>query len=257
MIWAMHAHLLQIDPAWEDAPTNFAAAAASARLARPAPGDLVVLPEMFDTGFSMNVAKTTDRGATLDAMGAIASEHGVCVVGGRTVAGAAGKGRNVATAVGPGGEVLCEYTKCHPFTLGGEHLSFESGDGPRVFEWKGLRIAPIICYDLRFPELFRRAMVMGAEAFVVIACWPATRHAHWRALLPARAIENQAYVLGCNRSGSDPKLEYMGGSMAVSPTGETLAETFERGSILKVEVDPGAVRRWREKFPAWKDHRFI
>lgn len=253
----MNAHLLQLDLAWEDPATNLTRAAEAARRADPAPGDLIVLPEMFDTGFSMNAAASIDRGTTLDAMRQIAARYGVCVLGGRTVAGTDGRGRNVATAVGPDGAVLCEYTKCHPFTLGGEHLAFDAGDGPRLFSWGGLTIAPIICYDLRFPELFRRAMRMGAEAFVVIACWPSARHAHWRTLLPARAVENQAYVLGCNRSGKDPKLEYMGGSMAVGPTGETLVESFEPNAVIRVPLDPAAVRRWREKFPAWKDHRLI
>ncbi|MFN9991895.1 MAG: carbon-nitrogen family hydrolase [Phycisphaerales bacterium] len=254
----MKVHLFQTNPVWEDRPGNLDRARRLVEATNPAQGDLVIFPEMFDTGFSMDARKNADRdGRTSSFLMETAARFGCCVLGGRTVPGGDGKGKNVATAFGPDANLLCEYAKVHPFTLGGEHEGFEPGDRVEVFEWGGMKIAPIICYDLRFPELFRKALLMGAEAFAVIACWPKTRAAHWRALLIARAIENQAWVFGCNRSGNDPKLEFMGGSMAVAPTGEVVAESFEIDACVSADVDADDVRRWRRKFPAWKDHRLL
>jgi predicted amidohydrolase len=254
----MNVHLFQTNPVWEDRQGNLDRARALVEVASPSEGDLVIFPEMFDTGFSMDVHKNADTdGRTAGFLRETADRYACCVMGGRTIVGSGGCGVNVATAFGPGGRLLCEYAKVHPFTLGGEHEAFESGDSVKIFEWGGMKIAPIICYDLRFPELFRQALLQGAEAFAVIACWPKTRGAHWRALLIARAIENQAWVFGCNRSGSDPKLEFSGGSMAVAPTGEVIAESFEEDGCVVAEAQVDDVRRWRRKFPAWKDHRLL
>jgi predicted amidohydrolase len=120
---------------------------------------------------------------------------------------------------------------------------------------RALTVCPAVCYDLRFPELFRRGLLAGAGAFAIGANWPAARAAHWRALLVARAIENQAFVLGVNRTGSDPHLVYAGGSIALGPKGEVLGELGATPGVLTVEIDPLAVREWRDTFPAWKDAR--
>ena len=114
----------------------------------------------------------------------------------------------------------------------------------------------MICYDLRFPELWRIAAAAGAEVFTIGASWPDTRHAHWRALLVARAIENQAYVIGVNRVGTDPHLRYAGESMIVAPGGEVLAEAGRGPTVLVGNLDMIALRRWRDDFPALRDaHR--
>jgi predicted amidohydrolase len=118
-----------------------------------------------------------------------------------------------------------------------------------------LTICPAVCYDLRFPELFRRGLQQGAEMFVLGANWPSARQHHWRTLLIARAIENQAFVIGVNRCGSDPHLDYSGGSMALGPKGEILAELGDEERIESVEIDPEKLRSWRGEFPAWRDAR--
>lgn len=119
-------------------------------------------------------------------------------------------------------------------------------------------MCPLICYDLRFPELWRLGAVEEADVFTIGASWPAARQQHWRALLIARAIENQAYVVAVNRIGDDPHIKYAGGSLIISPTGEVLAEA-PAGNVpivLQAELDPAALRAWREKFPALADiHR--
>src|SRR5690606_21197988 len=114
-----------------------------------------------------------------------------------------------------------------------------------------------VCYDLRFAELFRRGLKLGAEVYVIGANWPAARAAHWRTLLVARAIENQAVVLGVNRCGNDPHLAYAGGPIAVGPKGDILGELGEAPGILSVEVSPESIRDWREEFPAWRDARLL
>jgi predicted amidohydrolase len=123
---------------------------------------------------------------------------------------------------------------------------------------------PATCYDLRFPELFRDGLRAGAEVIALGACWPSVRHAHWRALLIARAIENQCFVLGVNRVGDDPAqigagvgqvagLRYLGGSLVVSPMGDVLGELGADEGVLSVEIHAQSVRDWRSKFRAWKD----
>jgi omega-amidase len=121
-----------------------------------------------------------------------------------------------------------------------------------------LKVAPAICYDLRFPELFRTATLKHhTGVFALGACWPVSRQHHWRALAIARAIENQAYMLAVNRTGRDPKLEYAGGTIAVTPKGDVLGELGPEPGVLSVPVNPREVRRWREKFPALGDVRLV
>lgn len=119
-----------------------------------------------------------------------------------------------------------------------------------------LMVCPAICYDLRFPELFRAGLALGAQAYALGANWPAERAHHWRALIIARAIENQAFVFAVNRVGCDPALEYAGGSLIVSPMGDVLAEGDDTVRVISAEISPGEVHAWREKFPAWRDGRF-
>jgi omega-amidase len=258
----MKVHLVQSDVSWENPSANFAATESLLAAAAVAPGDLILLAEMFDTGFSFNVERTADQdGETLGFMRALAQRTGACVQGGRTILdqGGTGLGKNVMTAVGPDGRVLAEYIKVHPFQREAER--FAPGRAVVTFPWGGqdlpLTVCPAICYDLRFPELFRRGLQRGAEIFTLGACWPEARAHHWRALLIARAIENQAYVAGVNRVGSDPALRYKGGSIVVGPRGDVLAEADDQPRVLSVEVDPAQVRGWRDAFSAWRDTRLI
>ena len=255
----MHAHLVQLDICWEDRGANFRRVEDLLDTAAVSRGDLVLLPEMFDSGFSLNTEKTADaRGETLAFLVELATDLGVFVQGGRTVhACHCAKASNVMSIVSPEGKLVDEYAKIHPFSLGREQEAFEGGTRVTTYACGPLKVCPAICYDLRFPELFRRGLAMGAEVFALGACWLETRHAHWKALLLARAIENQAYVLGVNRTGRDPNANYLGGSVAIGPRGDVLGELDAREAVLSVEIDPGEVRRWREKFPAWKDARLV
>jgi len=260
----MRAHLIQMDIAWEDKQANYDKAERLIARAGPTPGDFILLPEMFDTGFSFNVERTADADlATLRYLTQLAQDLEVYVQGARTVL-ESGRAENRATVIAPDGEILADYTKIHPFSLGKEHERFPGGREVVTYPWRTsalqgpvqtLTVCPAICYDLRFPELFRVGLQRGADVFALGANWPQSRAHHWRSLLVARAIENQAFVLGVNRTGNDPNLVYAGGSIALNPRGEVLGELGPEEAPLSVEIDPREVRAWREKFPAWKDAR--
>lgn len=253
----MRAHLLQLDLAWEDRQANFKRVEQAIDQCDPAAGDLIVLPELFDSGFSLNTEATADKqGETLSFLLELADDLGVVIHGSRTVRDCHCElAQNHACVVGPEQSVLCSYAKVHPFTFGREPEAFEGGTQDGSYSWNGLRVGVAVCYDLRFPELFRRGLALGAEMFVLGANWPEARQHHWRSLLIARAIENQAFVLGVNRAGSDPHLNYAGGSLALGPQGEVLGELGHEPGVLSVEIEPDEVRSWRDTFPAWKDAR--
>lgn len=256
----MKAHLLQLDIVWEDKAANHAKVRALVEQCAPSAGDLIVLPELFDVGFTLNAQLAIDHdGSTLAFLQALADDTRCTVHGARALASTVkGKALNYATITAPGlCSPLCEYAKIHPFSYGREGESYTGGDTLGSYAWGGLQVCPTVCYDLRFPELFRLAVKGGADAFVLGANWPAPRKDHWRALCIARAIENQSFVLGVNRCGNDPHLPYAGGSIAVEPRGEVLGELGGREGVLSVEIDQGLVRQWREHFPALKDITLI
>ena len=261
----MRAHLVQMNIAWEDRDENFARCASMLDSAGVESGDLVVLPELFDSGFSLNTDTTADDHARTDTFLAdLAERLGTTVQGGRTVRTEPGaKATNRASIWGPARTKLAEYAKVHPFSFGREPEAFVGGseDQIQTYDWADatdiLRICPAICYDLRFPELFRIGLTMGAEAYAIGANWPAPRQSHWRALAIARAIENQAFVLAVNRCGSDPHLDYAGGSIAVGPRGDVLGELGQLEAVLTVETNPRDVREWRTTFGAWQDMKLL
>lgn len=260
----MRAHLVQLDIAWEDPAANFAAVDRLIGAHRVAPGELIVLPELFDSGFSLDTQRTADRdGRTLGYLRELAQRLGAFVQGGRTVLGDDPQrmARNLATIVEPSGAIACEYAKVHPFSFGRESERFVGGQGVATYDWEAggqtMRVCPAICYDLRFPELFRLGVLAGAQVIALGANWPDARQDHWRSLLIARAIENQAFVLGVNRTGADPHLNYVGGSIAVGPRGEVLGELGADEEVLSVDLELHEVQAWRESFPALRDIRLI
>ena len=246
---------LQLNTIWEDKAANHAKLAALLAAGPPMPGTLVLLPEMWATGFSMNVAEITESSAheTETVMAKWASEYGIGLLGGVVTTGADGLGRNEAVLFGADGGETARYTKMHPFSYGGETQHYGRGSDIALFEWQGFAIAPFICYDLRFPEVFRRAARLGAEVFCVIANWPEAREDHWVTLLKARAIENQAYLVGVNRCGNDPNLHYSGRSLIFGPRGEVLADGGTEQGTLGACLDREALRAYRREFPVLDD----
>jgi predicted amidohydrolase len=249
---------LQFDISWEDKRANHAKVGDFLNRVSPPTGALVVLPEMFATGFSMNVDLISDAGTrqTQDFLSQTAQERRIYLIGGVVRTDADGRGLNEAIVYGPAGETIVSYTKMYPFTPGGESIHYQAGVAPVIFDWEGFTVAPFICYDLRFPEVFRTAAGAGANLLTVIASWPAPRINHWRALLIARAIENQSYVIGVNRCGRDPNHIYPGGSLIVDPHGKVLSEADDSERAVVAEPDISDLREYRTAFPVLSDlHR--
>ena len=251
----MNVHLVQINSVWEDRSANHAKARQLITKAHPLPGSLIILPETFATGFSMNLAVTAEpeNGPSEQFLREMAAQYHSCVIGGVVTATSDSLGLNQALALAPDGSVLARYTKNYPFSLGGEDKAHVAGSGVALFEWQGLRIAPLICYDLRFPELARSAIRAGADVLVFIAAWPVKRIQHWITLLQARAIENLAYVIGVNRCGTDPDFTYTGRSLVVNPHGIIIADAAEQEYVISAQIDPAILRDWRCQFPALRD----
>jgi len=247
----------QFDIAWEDKAANFDRVHALVRNISVEPGALVVLPEMFATGFSMRLENIVEpkQGPTQQFLSDLARETGAYVIGGVATASADDRGRNEALVLDPQGKEVLRYCKLHPFSLGGEDEHFVPGDETACFQCGTFRVAPFICYDLRFPEIFRHQTRLGAQVLVVIANWPVARDAHWQSLLRARAIENQAYVIGVNRVGSDPKLAYAGHSMIIDPRGEPLAVAGESPQVVEAHLRIESLLEYRQQFPALRDMR--
>ena len=246
---------VQLDIAWLDPSANHARVGDLLAASPPQADSLIVLPEMFNTGYAMDasVAQETD-GPTPAFCADLARRHASHVLAGYTTRDEQGVARNVAAAFDPAGSVVCTYHKRHPFSPMGEADQFPAGDKVVTFDWAGLTVCPLICYDLRFAEDFLLGLKQGAEAFVVIANFPGSRMDHWHTLLRARAIEYQAYVVGVNRVGRDPSIEYSGGSTVIAPDGEIIADAGDGERVLQADIDPARVADSRSRFPAWREH---
>jgi predicted amidohydrolase len=256
----VHVAAVQLDISWENKPANHRRIEEMIDAAALPEGAFVVLPEMGDTGFSFDLEAIADERSV--AWGCdLARRRALWIQIGDARRGPDGRGRNRATIVDPEGRVQATYEKVHPFSFGRESQHFTGGNHLVVQQCGDAIMCPLICYDLRFPELWRLAVAgdgaaAPAEVFAIGASWPAARQAHWRALLIARAIENQAYVVAVNRVGRDPALAYAGGSIVVGPKGDVLAEAESDECVLQARLDLAFQRTWRREFPALRDvHR--
>lgn len=247
----------QLDIVWENKPANYRKVEGLLESARVGSGSLILLPEMFSTGFSMNVERIyePDPSPTLEFVSGLARSYRSHVLAGWVSRAYDGRGRNEAHLIDPEGQSLMLYQKMQPFSLAGETAHYLAGEQPFVMPLNGFHLSPFICYDLRFPEHFRKGVSMGADLFAVIANWPSVRVEHWITLLRARAIENLAYVVGVNRCGDDPERSYPGRSMIVDPKGEIIADAGTEERVLEGVLDLEGVKEWREKFPALRDIR--
>lgn len=209
--------------------------------------DVVVLPENFTSGFSMNIdcVDSWEGGETIDWMKGLCKEFGIALFGSVAFKVPDGTARNRGLFVKPSGEV-CVYDKKHLFTLGGEDKHYVAGKSRTVVEFRGWKILLQICYDLRFPVFSKNRPEDLYDAIIYVANWPKPRIHAWRALLQARAIENQCYVMGVNRSGEDPSGNiYTGDSLGVDPLGAVLSE----GPVVDLRCERGMLDEFRSKYP--------
>ena len=247
---------VQHDIVWEDREANFARLAPLVAGAAGLGARLVLLTETFSTGFSMTpgIGEPED-GPSAEFLRALAAQHGIWV-GGTCPEIAPGNELpfNSFVLAGPDGTTH-RYRKLHPFTHAGEHERFQAGEKPVTVEIDGLRVTPFVCYDLRFADVFWTAGP-DTDVYLVPANWPSPRRHHWQTLLQARAIENQAYVVGCNRVGTaGDGTEHVGDSRIVSPMGELLASAAGVETVLLADVDAAEVATTRDRFRFLADRR--
>lgn len=243
--------LVQADPKWESAAENLQT---FTRHLQDAPGThLIVLPEMFNTGFSMNPDRVAEpmTGRTVTWLRETARARNADVVGSAAIA-EDGKYFNRLLWAKPDGRLL-KYDKRHLFTFAGEHEKYTPGRSPLVVSVCGWNIAAFICYDLRFP-VWSRNLYGRYDVALYIASWPERRAPHWRALLRARAIENQSYVLGVNRVGTDGNnISHSGDSMLIDPSGEVCSEDRDVEVIRQLVLSRALLNDVRSRFPFLKD----
>ena len=246
----MRVTILQRNIEWANPVLNIQRA--DEAISRNAGADLYVLPEMFSTGFCTQpegIAESSESD-TLRWMQRKAAEMNAAIAGSIAIE-QEGRYYNRFYFVKPDGSVA-HYNKKHLFTYGGEHLRFTAGEERVVVEWRGVRILLEVCYDLRFPIWARNRG--NYDMILYVASWPTPRVAAWSALLVARAIENQCYVAGVNRVGTDPACDYCGGSVVIDPYGRHIATCADGVECeATAEVDMAALEAFREKFPVLRD----
>jgi omega-amidase len=252
--------LIQMDIVIGDPEANFAKAErmlAEAVSADVKP-DLIMMPEMWNTGYALDrIHELADVGGvrTCERLSAFAQEHGVMLIGGSIAEKRESGVYNTIHAFGRSGEELGSYDKIHLFRLMDEEKHLQPGIHTGALDLNGISTGMMICYDIRFPELFRKLALNGAKAVFVPAEWPNPRLHHWRTLLQARAIENQMYVVACNRCGQSGDTEFFGHSMVVDPWGEVIAESDDQEGILTAEIDFALVDQVRARIPIFEDRR--
>ena len=253
----MNVILFQTAIVWEQAESNFELIEKRLDELKPEANSLLVMPEMFSTGFSFELETVGEdtNGASAEFLKRMAQKFSICTVASfphQPKDG--GKGLNRLLAYFPDGSPAVSYDKIHPFSYGKEADHYCGGKRLPLFEFQGWTICPTICYDLRFPELYRRATLQGgAQMFLCIANWPTPRREHWNTLLRARAIENQAVMVAVNRVGKDPLNSYSGDSAIIDARGRDILNMGDRDSAEAGNVDLDDLLSWRKKFPALAD----
>ncbi|QQZ64128.1 carbon-nitrogen family hydrolase [Paenibacillus sonchi] len=254
----MKISLLQLDIAFGNPQVNYAAAERKIREAAAQGTDCVILPELWTTGYDLTrLAEIADPegNATKALMSGLARELGIHIVAGSVASRHDSGITNSMYVFSRTGELAGEYSKLHLFRLMDEHLYLQPGAAKGLFTLDGASCAGLICYDIRFPEWVRAHTASGAEILFISAEWPLPRLAHWRALLISRAIENQCYVIACNRAGEDPSNTFAGHSMIIDPWGEVICEASGGEEILRGEIDLQKVREVRAQIPVFPDRR--
>jgi len=247
---------IQHDIVWEQPEANFERLAPMIERVAADGARLVVLTEMYATGFSMKtdrIAEPVD-GPSARFLADQAQAHGVWVCG--TVPErpeGAELPFNQLVVAAPDGATH-RYAKIHPFSYGNEHRHYGAGNTFLTVDVEGTSCAFFVCYDLRFADEFW-SLAATTDCYVVPANWPAARRGHWITLLQARAIENQAYVVGVNRVGEGGRLEYAGDSMIVDPFGEVVAQAGDVETVIIADVDPKRVQTVRSEYPFLQDRR--
>jgi omega-amidase len=245
--------LAQLDIIWEDKLKNKEAALQFITYAVTEKVDMILFPEMALTGFSMNTSLTGENNnETLEFFKEMSSKFNIYIGFGYVEGTSCSK--NKYSVVSPQGTELVNYTKIHPFSFGEETKFYESGNEINLFNALDFTIAPFICYDLRFPEIFQMAS-RTATLITVAANWPTQRREHWITLLKARAIENQCYIAGINRVGKGNGLNYSGDSMIIDPLGNIISSLYMEEGLIIADICQDEVTEIRENFKLKEDRK--
>ncbi|QQS37476.1 MAG: carbon-nitrogen family hydrolase [Ignavibacteriales bacterium] len=249
--------LVQYSPVWENKSANQEKINSLIKKCN-AKFDVIVLPEMTLTGFTMNSKKMAEvsEGDSFKYFSDMAVKNSCDVLAG-IIEVENDKYFNTLLHITSDGMLKNHYRKIHPFSYSDENLHYEKGNTTVVTKVQEFNTGLSICYDLRFPELYRQYGKARTELIVNIANWPVTRIEHWRTLLKARAIENQCYVVGVNRVGDDPKLHYNGYSSVFDPMGNELLSVENEEGVFVAELSLEKVKEVRTKFPFLDDMRLI
>lgn len=249
---------IQMDIAFGDVKKNIECAERKIKEAMVERPDVIVLPELWTTGYDLErLSEIADRDGQFSKqhLSTWAETFSVNIIGG-SVAKRTDEGvTNTMYMCNRKGEVMTEYSKVHLFQLMDEHKYLIAGNETGHVSLDGIHCAGAICYDIRFPEWIRVHTTNGAKVLFVVAEWPLVRLAHWRLLLQARAIENQCYVVACNRAGRDPINVFAGHSLIVSPWGDIISEATEEETILYGEIAVEQVEEVRKGIPVFMDRR--
>ncbi len=249
---------LQLDIAFGDIDKNIENATREIEKAMKGQPDVIVLPELWTTGYDLtrlDVLADDEGKASKKLLTEISKTYNVNLVGGSIAKRTEQGVTNTMYVFTRGGELAGEYSKVHLFQLMEEHKFLVSGQETGHFELDGIACAGLVCYDIRFPEWVRTHTAHGAKVVFVVAEWPLARVTHWRTLLISRAIENQCYIVACNRAGSDPNNVFAGHSLVVDPWGEVVAEAGEEQEILESVLDFSKIEEVRRGIPVFADRR--
>nr|WP_047152139.1 carbon-nitrogen family hydrolase [Aneurinibacillus tyrosinisolvens] len=220
--------------------------------------DIIIFPELWNTGYDLtrldDIADPEGK-QTKELLSELSRQHQVYTIGGSVAEKRETGTFNASFVFSPEGEIIHTYRKAHLFRLMEEEKYLLPGESLAGFTLDGMPALLQICYDIRFPEGIRSGALAGAEVLFVAAEWPHPRLAHWRQLLIARAIENQMYVVACNRAGTDPRNTFCGHSMIIDPWGEVIAEGEEEEAIVTGEIDRALVSEVRGRIPVFSDRR--
>lgn len=222
------------------------------------PVDLIVMPELWTTGYDLTrLDEIGDENGeeSFTFLSELATRYNVNIIGGSIAKRAGKETTNTMMVINRQGELIKEYSKAHLFRLMNEEKHLVEGKENGIFTIENHLCAGVICYDIRFPEWIRTHMLNDTKLLFVVAEWPKPRIDHWKALLKSRAIENQCFVIACNRVGTDPNNEFGGHSMIIGPWGEDIAEAGEEETILYGEIDVDQVDKVRETIPIFTDRR--
>ncbi|MBH5317900.1 carbon-nitrogen family hydrolase [Paenibacillus sp. GSMTC-2017] len=220
--------------------------------------DVIMFPEMWNTGYALTeieVLADSDGMRTKKFLSSFSKEHNVYIIGGSIAEKKTDGVYNTIYAFDRDGNTIADYSKIHLFRLMDEEKFLKAGAKHGKLEIEGEQAGMMICYDIRFPELTRTLALGGAKILFVPAEWPHPRLHHWRTLLMARAIENQMYVVACNRMGKSGETNFFGHSLVIDPWGEIVAEAGEEETILYADIDLDLVDQVRTRIPVFEDRR--